>query len=203
MTFIKGRCMVKKDILEEKNRQPVGAGDLEPPPLSEESSTHEDAAGHPRVQELEAQIEAIQAKHEEIMQAQKDQLHRNQADLDNYRKRMDRELEKSKTFMLQKICQDILPVIDSVEAAKKSAETAPDAVKNGLEMTVKLFLDVLGQYGVSKIDAYNQEFDPSVHEAMTTIEHAEIKSGHVVDVIQQGYMMSGRLLRPARVIVAK
>ena len=193
--------MVKKD-LEEKNQQPVGADDLAPPP-SESDVEDVTSQDNDLVKQLEEKIVNLEAKHAKVLAEAKETLHRNQADLENYRKRMDRELEKSKTFMLQKFCEDLLPVIDSVDAARKAAESSSDAVKNGLDMTIKLFLDVLAQHGVTKIETADQVFDPSVHEAMTTSEQPGTQAGDIVDVIQQGYMISGRLLRPARVIVAK
>lgn len=191
--------MVKKDL--EEKQQPVGADDFAPP--QSEQPTDEASQNSDKVKMLEDQLASFEEKHARLLSETKETIHRNQADLDNYRKRMDRELEKSKTFMLQKICQDLLPVIDSVDAAMKAAESAPDSVKNGLEMTVKLFLDVLNKHGVTKIDAKDQVFDHNIHEAMTSIDQPGVTSGHVVEVIQEGYMMSERLLRPARVIVAK
>ena len=192
--------MVKKD-LEEKNQQPVGADDLAPPQSSDEMNVSDDQ--HNTIKMLEDQLASFEDKHARLLAETKETIQRNQADLDNYRKRMDRELEKSKTFMLQKFCQDLLPVIDSVDAARKAADSAPDSVKNGLEMTIKLFLDVLNKHGVSKIDAKDQVFDHNIHEAMTTIEQPGVESGHVIEVIQEGYKMGDRLLRPARVIIAK
>ncbi|MEE2769861.1 MAG: nucleotide exchange factor GrpE [Pseudomonadota bacterium] len=192
--------MVKKD-LEEKKQQPVGADDLAPQQADQVLDA--DREQNDKIKMLEDQLASFEEKHARLMTETKETIHRNQADLDNYRKRMDRELEKSKAFMLQKICQDLLPVIDSVDAAKKAAESASDAVKNGLEMTVKLFLDVLNKHGVSKVDAKDQAFDHNIHEAMTSIEQPGVESGQVVEVIQEGYKMGDRLLRPARVIVAK
>lgn len=192
--------MVKKD-LEEKNQQPVGADDLAPPQSSAESNASDDQ--HNTIKMLEDQLASFEDKHARLLAETKETIQRNQADLDNYRKRMDRELEKSKAFMLQKFCQDLLPVIDSVDAARKAAESASDAVKNGLDMTIKLFLDVLNKHGVSKIEAKDQAFDHNIHEAMTTMEQPGVESGHVIEVIQEGYKMGDRLLRPARVIVAK
>ena len=192
--------MVKKD-LEEKKQQPVGADDLAPQQADQVLDA--DREQNDKIKMLEDQLASFEEKHARLMTETKETIHRNQADLDNYRKRMDRELEKSKAFMLQKICQDLLPVIDSVDAAKKAAESASDAVKNGLEMTVKLFLDVLNKHGVNKVDAKDQAFDHNIHEAMTSIEQPGVESGQVVEVIQEGYKMGDRLLRPARVIVAK
>lgn len=192
--------MVKKD-LEEKNQQPAGADDFAP----QHTSSEEIVGGehHDTIKMLEDQLASFEEKHARLLTETKETIQRNQADLDNYRKRMDRELEKSKAFMLQKFCQDLLPVIDSVDAARKAAESASDAVKNGLEMTIKLFLDVLNKHGVSKIEAKDQAFDHNIHEAMTTMEQPGVESGHVIEVIQEGYKMGDRLLRPARVIVAK
>lgn len=192
--------MVKKE-LEDQNQQPVGADDLAPPHADQEENATD--GQQDKIKMLEDQLAASEEKHARLLAETKETIHRNQADLDNYRKRMDRELEKSKTFMLQKICQDLLPVVDSVDAAMKAAESAPDAVKNGLAMTVKLFLDVLNKHGVTKIDAKDQAFDHNFHEAMTTIDQPGVESGQIVEVIQAGYKMGDRLLRPARVIIAK
>ena len=108
--------MVKKD-LEEKKQQPVGADDLAPQQADQVLDA--DREQNDKIKMLEDQLASFEEKHARLMTETKETIHRNQADLDNYRKRMDRELEKSKAFMLQKICQDLLPVIDSVDAAKK------------------------------------------------------------------------------------
>jgi molecular chaperone GrpE len=196
--------MVDKDPLKQNTKQPKGSSDFAG--AVEPESAPVDATLDPKDQliaSLKAELEGLETKHQAAFAEAKAALQLQQADLDNYRKRMERELEKSKTFMLQKICEHLLPVLDSLHAASQAAEQAPDAVKQGLSMTIKLFADVLSQYGVTPIETEGQAFDPALHEAMTTMESPDVPSGQIVQVIQQGYRLHERLLRPARVIIAK
>lgn len=124
------------------------------------------------------------------------------ADIDNYRKRLERDIENTEKYASQKLIESLLPVIDSIEAALDTAKDE-NAMKQGLNMTLKIFLDVMKRYHVHPVETEGKLFDPKVHEAMTTIEQKDAKSGTIVQVIQKGYMFHDRLLRPARVIIAK
>jgi len=104
-----------------------------------------------------------------------------------------------------RMLQDLLPLADNLEAAlAHSAGGAEDsALRQGVELTLKSFLDTLGKYGVQVIDPVGEEFDPELHEAVGVVADPNTPSGHVVKVMQRGYTIDGRVIRPARVLVAQ
>lgn len=127
------------------------------------------------------------------------------AELENLRKRSQRDLENAHKFALERFLGELLPVKDSLEmgiAAASQGEAA--SIKEGMDMTLKLLATVLERAGVNAVNpAKGDAFDPEVHEAMAMQESAEVEPGTVLATVQKGYQLNGRLLRPARVLVAK
>jgi molecular chaperone GrpE len=127
------------------------------------------------------------------------------AELDNLRKRAQRDLENAHKFALERFLGELLPVKDSLEmgiAATGQADAV--ALKEGMDMTLKLLGSALERAGVSEIDPPKGEvFNPELHEAMAMQEAADVAPGAVLATVQKGYQLNGRLLRPARVLVAK
>jgi molecular chaperone GrpE len=125
------------------------------------------------------------------------------AEADNIRKRATRDIAHAHKFALENFSKDLLAVKDSLEMGLAAADTA-DAVSllAGSEATLKLLAGSLERFGISEIDPEGEPFDPERHEAMTMQPSAEVEPGSVLTVIQKGYALNGRLLRPARVIVA-
>jgi molecular chaperone GrpE len=141
-----------------------------------------------------------------------DQLLRSQAEAENVRKRAQRDVENAHKYALEKFAGELLAVVDnlerSVEAAKEQPTTegaapAPAALIEGVELSLKLFLDTLKRSGVHQINPMGEPFNPQFHEAVSTIESPHTEPGTVVTVLQKGYTLNGRLLRAAMVIVAK
>lgn len=132
-------------------------------------------------------------------------LLRLQADHENYRKRVAREREEQTAFALAKIMRELLVVLDNFERAMDHRTRTPevDAFAQGLELTHKQLRDVLTRFGLEPIPAQGQRFDPHLHEALATEEVAGVDEGTILDVLQQGYTLHGRVLRPALVKVAK
>ena len=125
------------------------------------------------------------------------------ADLDNYRKRAARELESARQFGVERLAASLLPALDGLELGSEAAGQADAAtLAEGQRATLKLLLKALEAAGVSEIDPAGEPFDPERHEAMTTQPSAGAAPGTVLAVVQKGYELNGRLLRPARVIVA-
>jgi molecular chaperone GrpE len=126
------------------------------------------------------------------------------AELDNVRKRAQRDIEAANRYGLEKFAAELLPVRDSLELAVQNAERADArSLREGQEATLQLLSKALDKLGVTVIDPLGEPFDPAKHEAMMTQESTTAEPDSVLQVVQPGYELNGRLLRPARVIVAR
>ena len=133
-----------------------------------------------------------------------DALARTQAEMVNHERRLEREMDKARKFALERLMRDFIQVLDSLDQALTAAGDADgDAAQEGLVLTRKLALKVLESHGLETIHPHGQPFDPNWHEAMTAAPSEEAAPDTVVQVLQTGYALHGRLLRPARVVVAK
>ena len=132
----------------------------------------------------------------------KDQLVRLAADFENFKKRTRREKEDIRKFANEQLLKDILPPLDNLNRALAHVEDRSNPLVQGIEMVAKQFLDILGGYGVTPVESKGQAFDPAVHDAMGQTPSEDIEPGCIADEFEKGYMMHGRLLRPAKVIVA-
>lgn len=141
-----------------------------------------------------------------MKEAEADKL-RALADTENVKKRLQRETEDLKRYAGESILADLLPVLDNLDLALMHADQADDACKNfvmGVDMTRKIFLDAVKGHGLERVcPARGDEFDPEFHEAMGTAEEADLGDNCVAQVAQNGYVLKGRLLRPAKVMVNK
>jgi molecular chaperone GrpE len=125
------------------------------------------------------------------------------AELDNVRKRAQRDIDNARKFALERLCGELLAVRDSLELGLSAADSADlAALREGNEATLKLLNSTMEQFGVAEIDPLGEPFDPHLHEAMTMQPSADVEPGSVLTVFQKGYALNGRLLRPARVVVA-
>ena len=132
-----------------------------------------------------------------------DRLLRLAAEMENLRRRSARDLENAHRYALERFATELLPVADSLDLALGSAEAAPEAVREGLAMTLKLLHDIFARHHIGVIDPAGAVFDPDFHEAIATQPSAELAPDHVLAVVQKGYRLHDRLLRPARVIVSR
>ncbi|MBT0730041.1 nucleotide exchange factor GrpE [Rosenbergiella nectarea] len=131
---------------------------------------------------------------------------RAQAEIENIRRRTEIDIEKAHKFALEKFANELLPVIDSLERAlevsnKENPELA--SMVEGIELTLKSLLDAVRKFGVEVVGDIHVPFNPDVHQAMSMIESADVAPNHVIMVMQRGYTLNGRLLRPAMVAVSK
>jgi molecular chaperone GrpE len=125
------------------------------------------------------------------------------AELENFRKRAARDLENTRKYAIERFAGELLGVADSLEMGIAAGEAADAAsLLEGKQATLKQLRKVLGDFGVEEIDPVGERFDPDYHEAMTLQPSAEAEPGSVLTVVQKGYRINSRLLRPARVIVA-
>ena len=133
-----------------------------------------------------------------------EQYARLQADLENTKKRIEKRYTQRHDDLRIQMLQDFLPLADHLEAALAHSDDGAndDALRLGVELTLKAFLDTLSKYGVQVIDPAGEEFNPELHEAVGVIDDPDTPSGHVAKVMQRGYTIDGRVIRPARVLVA-
>ncbi|MEI2267128.1 nucleotide exchange factor GrpE [Erwinia sp. CGal63] len=152
-----------------------------------------------RIAELEAQLAQAQGG---VREAQL----RAQAEIENIRRRTEQDVEKAHKFALEKFANELLPVIDSLERALEVADkenTELTAMIEGIDLTLKSLLGAVRKFGVEVVGDVNVPFNPEIHQAMSMIESEEVAPNHVLMVMQRGYTLNGRLLRPAMVAVAK
>lgn len=135
----------------------------------------------------------------------KDQLLRTAADFDNFRKRSRKDVEQAERRGRESILRELLPVIDNLGRAVQASEDAADvaAVREGVEMVLKLFEDTAARIGLTRVESVGQRFDPNIHDAFQQLATAEHAPGTIVQEYQPGYMLGDKLLRPAMVVVAR
>ncbi len=125
------------------------------------------------------------------------------AELDNVRKRARRDVENAHKYGIERFAGELLAVSDSLEAALSTGNQADAAaLLEGSEATLKLLVGTLEKFGIEQIDPHGAPFDPQLHEAMTMVPSPNVEPNTIIEVIQKGYSLNGRLIRPARVIVA-
>lgn len=167
---------------------------------------------HEAEEALHAEAESADALHEEIVKlqeqlaVQKDLAMRAQAEAQNARHRAQQDVEKAHKFGVEKLLQDLLPVVDNLERALSTIDAGDEANKaivEGIELTHKSFVDTLAKYSVEVVDPAGEPFDPELHQAMTQVPNGDVEPNTVMDVFQKGYRLNGRLVRPAMVVVSK
>ena len=182
---------------EQEALEPVEKTASETDPVAGEAAPAADDEGAP---DLQAALEAAQDE----VASLKDAALRAQADVENMRRRAARDVENAHKFALERFAESLLPVVDSLEKSVESAAEAADAaVSEGVALCLKLFLDTLAKNGIEQVDPLGEPFDPSRSEAMAMVENPDAEPNSVMEVMQKGYALNGRLVRAAKVIVAK
>lgn len=167
----------------------------------EEAQAAEGEAGDNETSE----VEALQAQVQEFQE----QMLRSQAEMQNVRRRAEIDVEKAHKFALEKFVKELLPVADSLEKAVESTEGHDESgelvasIREGVEMTLSLFMSSLKKFNVEQINPVGEPFDPQHHEAMSMVPAPDAEPNSVVAVVQKGYLLNGRVVRPAMVVVAK
>jgi molecular chaperone GrpE len=152
--------------------------------------------------ELEVKLSAAEAKIDD----QKDSVLRAKADGENAKRRAELEVDKARKFALEKFAGDLLPVVDNLERATQAADTENEVIKpllEGIELTQKSFLATFEKFGLEVINPQGEAFNPEKHQAMSMQENEELPPNTVIAVMQKGYALNGRLLRPAMVMVSR
>ncbi|QFU76760.1 nucleotide exchange factor GrpE [Halioglobus maricola] len=201
------------NVAEQDSKQPENNTQEDQPNTPEvELETAEEIAAAEAAAEAAEQIAPEPAEDDEVAQlheelaAAKDAVLRAQAEVQNAKRRAEQDIEKARKFALERFAGDLLPVADNLERALESASGDDEVIKpiaEGVELTLKSLIDVLGKQNIEVVDPNGEPFDPNLHQAMSMIENPEVEPNTVIAVMQKGYTLNGRLIRPAMVMVSK
>ena len=160
----------------------------------------------PAGDELTAALEKLGEAERAAAQA-RDDLLRVQAEMQNLRRRTEQDVEKAHKYSLEKFSIELLTVMDNLERALSAAAEHDDetvkAIHDGVDLTLKSFSDCFGRFNIAAVDPLGEPFDPAVHQAMTIQENPDVEPNTVIAVMQKGYTLHGRVIRPAMVVVSK
>jgi len=185
------------------------AGDKEEsvtPELMEVEELSEDLEANGSANNEEESIERQLERTQETVRDYWDQIMRLKAEMENNRKRAIRDIENAHKFALKNFTEALLPVIDSMDMGQQAAAAENASLKSiieGTNMTETMFAQVLEKHGLKRLNPVGEKFDPEQHQAISMIEDKNVKSDHVISVMQKGFSLNDRLVRPAMVIVAK
>ncbi|MFT7337214.1 MAG: molecular chaperone GrpE [Marinobacter maritimus] len=174
--------------------------------LNEPAEAAAETAGEQELEQGEtSELDALKAQVQEFQE----QALRSQAEMQNVRRRAEMDVEKAHKFALEKFVKELLPVADSLEKAVESTEDQGNAgdlvasIRQGVEMTLSLLESSLKKFNVEPLNPIGEPFDPQHHEAMSMVPAPDAEPNSVVAVVQKGYLLNGRVVRPAMVMVAK
>ena len=158
--------------------------------------------GEVSIETLQAQLATLAAGYESA----KEQALRAQADAQNARRRAEQDIEKAHKFGLEKMVNDLLPVVDNMERALSTIDTGNEVfagIAEGIQLTHKSFVDALARHQVVVVDPQGEPFDPNFHKAVSAVPNPDVEPNTVLNCFQKGYTLYGRLVRPAMVVVSK
>ena len=175
-----------------------------------EEVLNEAGTEHVSNEEIEQELlEEEQVSETEQLQQQvadaNDNVLRIQAEMQNMRRRAERDVENAHKFALDKFSADLLPVVDNLERALSAIDAEDEgqkAIAEGIELTLKSFVEVLIRFKVEAVDPAGQPFDANLHQAVSMVPNPDLEPNTVMDVFQKGYTLNGRLIRPAMVVVS-
>lgn len=159
----------------------------------------EGGEGAPQDGDLQGRIAELEA----ALLALRDEQLRERADLDNQRKRMARELDQARRFANERLLGELLPVLDNLERGLEAGGSDLNSLREGVELTLRQFQKVVEDHGLVPVPGAGHPFNPDHHQAVSVAEGSEHPADTVVSAMQRGYLLNGRLLRPALVVVAK
>ena len=192
---------------EETGASSAGAPGAEPSaapvPKAEPSAACTDEGRHLKARKREAETRQLRAERDEL----KDQYLRAMAEMDNLRKRVERDRSEYTQYALSELLLELLGVLDNFERALGAADASPEgkSFREGVELIYRMFQSALFKRGVRAIEVKDRTFDPNIHHAMITEESGAVKEPEIAEVLQKGYRLHSRLLRPAlvKVVVPK
>ncbi len=175
------------------------------PDYSEASEDESEEKQDDSLSETDSLMAQLEEAQQQVVDA-KDQALRHQAEMQNIRRRAERDVESAHKFALERFSNELLPTVDNLERALDAVDLEQESVQalvEGIELTRKHFLDVMKKFNIEQIDPLGEPFDPQFHQAMSMIDAPDAEPNSVTAVMQKGFTLSGRLLRPAMVMVAK
>ena len=178
-------------------------------PMDQAQEPINEAELESQITDVEGELTVLQQKLEQAeaaVQEEKDRALRIAAEMENLRRRAAQDVEKAHKFALEKFAGDLLPVIDSLERALELSDRDNEQLKptlEGVELTLRSMLATVNKFGVSVIEPQGTPFDPNKHQAMSMIENPDVAPNTVIAVMQKGYELNGRVIRPAMVMVAR
>ena len=186
--------------------QPNEAVQPEEVVLNETEAGSEGISNEEIEQELleEEQVSETEQLQQQVADAN-DNVLRIQAEMQNMRRRAERDVENAHKFALDKFSADLLPVVDNLERALSAIDAEDEsqkAIAEGIELTLKSFLDVLVRFKIEAVDPAGEPFDANLHQAVSMVPNPDMEPNTVMDVFQKGYTLNGRLIRPAMVVVS-
>ncbi len=191
----------KKAVIEETDAK----HDLVSKPESEPDSKDEPGAetgAEDAEESIEQQLDGAQATIKDYW----DQIMRLKAEIENNQKRNARDIENAHKYVLRNFAESLLPIVDSMEMGQKMAEAdnaSLETIVKGTQLTMDMFIQVLESHGLQQIDPVGEKFDPEQHQAISMVDAEDAESNTVVSVMQKGFLLNDRLVRPAMVVVAK
>lgn len=194
--------MSEQNQNEQELAQDEQTPEQETAPEQHAEQNSEEVSPEAEIAALYAELEAAKA----TIAGQKDSVVRAAADVENMRRRAAQDVEKAHKFALEKFANELLPVIDNLERAIEFSDKENETLKpvlEGVEMTAKSFVDALAKFSVEVVNPQGESFNPEFHQAMSMQPSNEVAPNTVLAVMQKGYTLNGRLLRPAMVMVSK
>ena len=191
---------------QEPSMEPTTELPMDETTVTKESVTTEsataDTGAAPDAERLQQQLAEAQNQ----AQQERERAIRAAAEMENLRRRAAMDVEKAHKFALEKFAGELLPVIDSLERALEMSDRENEQLKptlEGVELTLRSMLNAVGKFGVLPIDPQGEGFDPNRHQAMSMVENPNVAPNTVLAVMQKGYELNGRVIRPAMVMLAK
>jgi molecular chaperone GrpE len=174
-----------------------------PRPDKTEESQSQELLTHPSYEEMSRKLDEAEQKANQHWE----RILRMQAESDNAMRRMERDVANAHKFALEKFVTELLPIVDSLELCVANVpanrETATQSIIEGVDLTLKMFYTALEKFGVEQVNPLSSSFDPEFQQAISMQHDPSVKPGTVISVLQKGYILNNRLLRPALVTVAK
>nr|WP_314171101.1 nucleotide exchange factor GrpE [uncultured Aggregatibacter sp.] len=180
--------------------------ELEQDLQSQEVDVEEQKQGENPLEEAIARVQELEAQLAETAKKEQDLLLRTRAEIDNIRRRTEQDIEKAHKFALEKFAKDILNTIDNLERALATPANIEDesvkALFNGVELTLKELLATVARFGVEPVGVVGEVFNPDLHQAISMQPMEGFETNQITTVLQKGYLLNGRVIRPAMVMVA-
>jgi|TARA_B100000953_G_scaffold8507_1_gene7553 molecular chaperone GrpE len=198
----------KKDIVEDETDDNQEQELERQEKIDDEFDAEVAAENSENMESKEVDVEFLQGQLEKLQEQSKvslDKVVRAQAEMENLRKRAARDVENAHKYALEKFTNELLPIMDSLElglSASVKAKNLDDLCK-GMELTLEMFNTVMEKFGITMIEPKGEKFNPELHDAVSMQETDDSNSGIIIEVMQKGYTLNGRLIRPAMVVVAK